>query len=76
MYSAEENELWYDNNSTIHGFSWITPWDVEAINKFQYLELDITFSLLHPYVLMVPQIIVNGLSLPLGILIEAKENKY
>lgn len=34
--------------------------------KFQYLELDATFELTKPYILVCPQIISNGLAIPSG----------
>ncbi len=58
----------------MHGFCWVTPWAVEAVTKFQYIELDCTFSILKPYITLIPQIIVNGLSLPLGFLVGPQEN--
>ncbi len=58
----------------MHGFCRVTPWAVEAVTKFQYIELDCTFSILKPYITLIPQIIVNGLSLPLGFLVGPQEN--
>lgn len=74
IHKTEENEIKFDQNSSIHGFIWITPWALEAIKKFQYIELDCTFEILKPYVTSIPQIIANGLSLPLGFIVGPKEN--
>ncbi|KAK8897113.1 hypothetical protein M9Y10_015047 [Tritrichomonas musculus] len=66
VHEVDSNELPFADGFSIHGFSWICPWAIEAIQKFQYLELDATFSILKTYICIIPQIIVNGISLPLG----------
>lgn len=71
IHKNAELEITYDKASGIHGIIWIALW---AIMKFQYMELDATFELTKPYVLICHQIITNGLSLPLGFILGPSEN--
>lgn len=74
VHELDVNELPFEECFSIHGFSWICPWSIEAIQKFQYIELDATFSILKPYICIIPQIIINGISLPLGFIGGPQEN--
>ena len=74
VHSTTNPEIPYDKSNSVHGLLWIAPWAFEAICKFQYLELDGTFELAKPYTLACPQIIVNGLALPLGFILGPSEN--
>ena len=74
IHKNAEFEMLYDKASSIYGIIWIAPWAMEAIIKFQYMELDATFELTKPYFLLCPQIITNGLSLPLGFILRPSEN--
>lgn len=65
-HPKENGEITINNDKSIHAFSWVAPWAFEVIHKFQYVELDCTFSILDPYVVSIPQFIVNGISLPVG----------
>lgn len=74
MHKTTNPEIPFDKSNSIHGLLWIAPWDFEAICKFQYLELDEIFELAKPYTLACPQIIENGLALPLGFILGPSEN--
>lgn len=74
VHQKQPDEIPFEKDFSIHGFSWICPWSIEAILKFQYIELDVTFSILKPYVCAIPQIIINGISLPLGFIAGPQEN--
>lgn len=74
VHRTSDLEISFDDRSNIHGFLWVTPWAIDAIQKFQYIELDGTFEIAKPYVLSCPQIIVNGISLPLGFIVGPQEN--
>lgn len=74
IHELNADEIPFEEEYSVHGFSWVCPWTVEAIQKFQYIELDATFSILKPYVCMIPQIINNGVALPLGFLAGPQEN--
>ena len=65
-HKKENGEIEINNDKSVHAFSWVAPWAYEVIHKFQYVELDCTFSILFPYVVSIPQFIVNGISLPVG----------
>ena len=74
LHPSQDGELKFDANNTIHGFAWIAPWSLEAIKNFDYMELDCTFSIVRPYTICIPQIIVNDISLPLGYIVGPQEN--
>ena len=66
VHNAKDDEIKYNNSLTINGFCWLSPWTLEALINFSYLDLDCIFAILSPYVTCIPQLILKNVSLPLG----------
>ena len=65
-HAKEDGEISLNSENKIHAFSWIAPWASEMIHNSQNVELDCTFAILYPYVVSIPQFIINGLAVPVG----------
>jgi hypothetical protein len=46
--------------------AWLAPWAVHALIHACYWELDASFTILKPYIYIVPQAVINNVAIPLG----------
>jgi ubiquitin C-terminal hydrolase len=64
-YNGEEKD--------IVAITWIAPWAQEAWNSAQYIQLDCSFKLSHPFVYCAPQTIIYNAGIPIGFILTPSE---
>jgi hypothetical protein len=62
------------NGMAVIGFGWLTPFAVDAFHLSNYVDLDVTFEILNPYVASIPMGVVRNHSITLGLFFSTSEN--
>ena len=60
----------------VNMFAWFNPYFIKFLSKTNAIELDATFKVLKPYKACIPQMIVNNIGVPMGIIDGPTENFY